>query len=274
MTAAQTATSSAALPGIRAGDLDQPGLPQDALGRALLIVAIALLADLFVPWRYVYGQHETLPVAGGVALAALIAVAAAPSLHPKLRRHPIATALPMLTGALNLGLGAAFWVYLAHSNDVANTIVTDIPPTQSVPASTSASSVVVGPDFGLFCFLVGSAVLIVIGYYLFLAAARAFAQSAVQVTPATTPAGAPPPASGRVESAAALPTPPAPPTVIAHGASNATGTAAASNANNSRATPTPLPIALPGSEAWNRATEPPAIIRPKAGGIRRSGSHR
>ncbi|MGO8951622.1 MAG: hypothetical protein ACLQUY_29005, partial [Ktedonobacterales bacterium] len=150
--------------GIRAGDLDRPGLPQDRMGRALLIVALALDADVFLPWRVVCGQHQTLPVGASIAIVVLMVLAALPLFHPRLRRSTISAAFPMLVGGICLGVGSAFWMNLGYANDtfimacrvpgVAAGTLTWVSLTTATAALHFDSSLI-QPDLGLFGFLVG-----------------------------------------------------------------------------------------------------------------------
>jgi energy-converting hydrogenase Eha subunit A len=213
---------------IRAGDLDQPGLPQDATGRALLIVILALAADLFLPWSVVYGQHQTLPVASGVAIACLIGLSALPLLHPSLRRYTATAAFPLVVGGMCLGIGIAFWANLGSTT---------------------------GPDFGLVAFLIGAALVVVIGYHLFLGSARAPRPSVSPVSTIPTRLTDLEPAKLHLEGPA-----PAAAAVSADETSKPTNPKAAS-----------IPeLVLPGSDSWNHSMEPPPILRPRAGNIRRS----
>jgi hypothetical protein len=221
---------------IRAGDLDQLGLPQDATGRALLIVILALAADLFLPWSVVNGEHQTLPVANGVAIAFLIGLAALPLLHPRLRRYTATAAFPLVIGGMCLGIGITFWANLGSTTAI-------------LPAQSST-----GPDFGLVAFLIGAVLVVVIGYHLFLGSARApqHSASAASTFPTrptdlepTQPRQEVPATAGAVSAAET--TKPTNPTVVS------------------------IPeLVLPGSDSWNHTMEPPPIVRPRAGSIRRS----
>jgi hypothetical protein len=276
LTSHRAALPLPASPSIQAGDLDQPGLPKDAIGRVLLIVILGLAADLFLPWRVVYGQHETLPLELAAAIAALVVLAAVPLFHPKLRRYTISAALPIVVGGTCLGLGAAFWAYLVHSNDLSAVSC------QGILCHNAIDPNSIGPDFGLFCFMVLAAILVVIGYYLFLAAARV---SPLAASALATAHAAAMPSTRRVLTASSLVatssqateskpnavppavTPPQP--GDPHSTGNSEGQDAYPPATIS-ARPSTAKIALPGTDLWNRTLEPPTFLRPKAGSIRRS----
>jgi hypothetical protein len=231
---------------IHAGDLDQPGLPQDATGRALLIVILALAADLFLPWSVVYGQHQTLPVGSGVAVACLIGLAALPLLHPRLRRYSAMAAFPLVVGGMCLGIGIAFWANLG------STAAVNCPG--SCPPSVLLAQSNAGPDFGLVAFMLGAALVVVIGYHMFLGSARAYRPIA--------------------SAATIIPTRPTESEPVQ---SHQPGQAAADTVSEDKTTKTASPeavsipeLALPGSDSWNHTMEPPPILRTRAGSIRRS----
>jgi hypothetical protein len=226
---------------IHAGDLDQPGLPQDATGRALLIVILALEADLFLPWSIVYGQHQTLPVGSGASIASLIGLATLPLLHPRLRRYTATAAFPLVVGGMCLGIGVAFWANLGSTAAVISVNCPGSCPPSVLPAQTAGQLLSAGPDFGLVAFLIGAVLVVVIGYHLFLDSARAYRPIA--------------------SAAVIIPTRP---TVLEPVQSHKAGQAAADDAVS-------IPeLVLPGSDSWNHTMEPPPILRPRAGSIRRS----
>jgi hypothetical protein len=235
---------------IRAGDLDQPGLPQDATGRALLIVILALAADLFLPWSVVYGQHQTLPVGSGVAIACLVGLAALPLFHPRLRRYTATAAFPLVIGGMCLGIGTAFWANLGSTAAVNSVYCPGYCPPSALPAQSG-----VGPDFGLVAFLIGAVLVVVIGYHLFLDSARAYQPIAsVAATVPTIPTELEPVQSDQAGQATAADVVP-----VAETTKTANSTAAS------------IPeLVLPGSDSWNHTMEPPPILRPRAGSIRRS----
>jgi ribosomal protein L40E len=235
---------------IRAGDLDEPGLPQDATGRALLIVILALAADLFLPWSVVFGQHQTLPIGSGVAIACLLGLAALPLLHPRLRRYTATAAFPLVVGGMCLGIGIAFWANLGTTAAFVSFDCTGSCSPSVLPAESSA-----GPDFGLVAFLIGAVLVVVIGYHLFLGSARAYRPIAsAAATIPTRPTELEPVQSHQAGQAAAA---------TAVSADETTRTA------NPKAAPIPE-LVLPGSDSWNHTIEPPPILRPRAGSIRRS----
>jgi hypothetical protein len=242
---------------IRAGDLDQPGLPQDATGRALLIVILALAADLFLPWSVVYGQHQTLPVASGAAIACLIGLAALPLLHPRLRRYTATAAFPLVVGGICVGIGITFWANLGSTTAVVSEICQGSCPPSSTVIGSAAFSIAqstAGPDFGLVAFLIGAVLVVVIGYHLFLGSARASRPTASAASTIPTKPTDLEPAQPHQEGPAAADA------VSAHEITKPT---------NPKAVSIPE-LVLPGSDSWNHTMEPPPILRPRAGSIRRS----
>ena len=246
-------------PSVRAGDLDQPSFPRDGIGRALLIVVLALEADLLLPWRVVQGQHQTLPALNGLIIGCLILAGGLPLLHPQLRRSTIFAALPLGIGGILFGIGLAFWMNLGS---VTYNVV-PISGVRSSPSSSAPGRVVygiaegrlvastAGPDFGLLVFLLGAIVLVGIGYVFFLGAARS-------------------PVAPKVEADAALHSPPhaqTSPAIDIAETKYASEVAAKHTPNPPSASPPDL--ALPGSESWNQAVESPVLLRPQTGGIRR-----
>ena len=253
-----TSPSSAS---IQPGDLDRPGWPRDALGRILLLIVLALEVDLFLlPWRIVGTQHETLPTAAGVAIAVLVLLAAVPLFHPRLRRQPLWTVIPVLVGGVCLGIGAAFW-----ANPSPPTIF--VSGFHSAPLPFTSNDAITGgavPDVGMFGFFIGALILIGVGYQLFLAAARnsvvvplatavAVRTKNVPVSPVVVPRLSGTPEIQEVNAVAAA-------------SEQETG-------EQSRAqtvVPKPAEITLPGSEAWSRTLDSPVFQRPKSGVLRRS----
>ena len=176
-----------ALPSIRAGDLDRPGLPQDTPGRVLLVVLLAMAVDLFLPWSVAVGQHYTLPQTAGFAIVVLLLLAGLPLMHPRLRRNTISAAFPILIGGICLGVGVTYWVNLTQSQVIqpfGGSTISEVPLSSR---SVIFGAFTPGPDFGLFGFLIGAAALAVLGYYLLLEAARApFQELARQQAPVET----------------------------------------------------------------------------------------
>jgi hypothetical protein len=246
------AAMAGALPSIRAGDLDRPGLPQDTPGRALVVVLLAMAVDLFLPWSVVLGQHYTLPQTAGFAIVLLLLLAGLPLMHPRLRRNTISATFPILIGGICLGVGVTYWVNLTQS--------------QIDQISSSSTGIVLvtpaGPDFGLFGFLIGAAALAVLGYYLLLAAARApFQELARQQAPVVTRQAV---GSG---PAPVSTTEPAPVETAKESSIEAENNLQRDTKSAKESTPQ---IALPGSDAWTRTLEPPTFVRPKVGAIRRT----
>ena len=236
-------------PSIRDGDLDRPGLPRDALGRALLIVILALAADLLLPWRVIGSQHQMLPPVDGIAIAVVIMLAALPLFHPRLRQATLSAALPLLSGGVCLGIGAAFWMNLGIAGYTPFSVGI---LASSSPGFHGSAVAALSPDFGLFGFLLGALLLAVIGYNLFLVAVRTTVAKSIVAAPvrhAPVPVPQPVPA-GRI---------------------TATIDRSAPDVSHSKAPePASTPeFALPGSDSWNRSLKPPTFLRPQAGSIRR-----
>src|SRR5258708_6570904 len=104
--AAPAATSAAPSigPSIARGDLDAPGLPRDAAGRALLITVLTLLLDLLAPWINLYGTRWAPAQAGTpiFVVVVLLGLALTPLTRPALRKSPLAAAAPLAGGAAGL----------------------------------------------------------------------------------------------------------------------------------------------------------------------------
>lgn len=269
-------------PAIQPGDLAMPGLPRDAQGRALLITVVAMAADILAPWRVIFGQHVPLTQSGLPALGvlALIALALAPLIKPVYRRQPAVAVAPLLVGAVSLGVALTYRGFIPQLNAQAiqGINVGGGPDITNLPAN-----VVISPDIGLYLFLLGSGVLILVGYQIFLAAATAAAtaQSApasMAASPATTvptvnaSRGV---ATGTVsdgDSATAT----VAPDMAAHtdtaGANGAAPAIAGANGHH----PAPSTPPLPGSIEWHQAPALPQPVRPTrlGSGWARHNGHR
>jgi hypothetical protein len=231
----------------------ETGLPRDTPGRLLLLTALAMLADLLLPWSVMYGEHLPLARLGplAVALAALIAVAGAPLVGKEYRLNTKVAVLPLVIGAFCVGLGLTYWLFLVRENSQALAVA----PGGSVDV---ASGPLISADIGLYLFIVGAGVLAVIGYQLFLAAARASvavpAAAAARSAAATAPAA---PVTVR-EAVGAQPAP------VAAAAPPASATQDGQRSS----------VILPGSAAWHEAPEVRTHVRPAAhlNGWRRPGA--
>lgn len=291
--AAPRSLAFSATPAIQPGDLAMPGLPRDAQGRALLITAVAMAADILAPWRVVFGQHVPLTQSGPPALAVLVlvALALAPLTKPVYRRQPSVAVAPLLVGAVCLGVGLTYWGFIPQLNSQALQVVQGSnvggPDVVSLPAN-----VVISPDIGLYLFLLGSGVLILVGYQIFLAAVTAAtavdaarSTAASLVAPSATASPLPLDAS---RSVAAEPSPDnaaatVSPNAAAHtattgttGTTGANGAAPAIVGANGRphhhSAPSTPP--LPGSLEWHQAPALPQPVRPSrlgAGWARQNG---
>src|SRR5258708_4728580 len=176
--AAPAATSAAPSigPSIARGDLDAPGLPRDAAGRALLITVLTLLLDLLAPWINLYGTRWAPAQAGTpiFVVVVLLGLALTPLTRPALRKSPLAAAAPLAVGAAGFGAAALLWASLALGAGVGASPAFSAPGGLAVPVAPVA-------DFGLYLFLFGAGVLMYTGYQLFLTAARS--SSATQQAP-------------------------------------------------------------------------------------------
>jgi hypothetical protein len=187
-------------------------------------------------------------VGGGVAIALLIGLAALPLLHPRLRRYTATAAVPLVVGGVCLGVGMAFWANLGSIIGVSSPSCPG-----SCPGGFLSSA---GPDFGLLVFFVGAMLVVVVGYRLFLDSARASARGEAATT-APIPTKSAQPEGQRPERDRQ------PAAVAAISADETTA------ATNPKAVSTPE-VVLPGSDSWSRTLDPPPILRPRAGSIRRS----
>jgi hypothetical protein len=269
--AAQPAAGAAPLarpsaPAARRVSSPETGLPRDTPGRLLLLTALAMLADLLLPWSDMYGEHLPLARLGplAVALAALIAVAGAPLVGREYRLNTKVAVLPLVIGAFCVGLGLTYWLFLARENSQALAVA----PGSSVDV---ASGPLISADIGLYLFIVGAGVLAVIGYQLFLAAARAsVAVPAAAAAPSVAASAAAPAAPVTVREAVGVPPAPeavgAPPASVSSGAARPLAPAAQDGQRSS--------VILPGSAAWHEAPQLRAHMRPAAhlNGWRRPGA--
>ena len=263
-------------PSIAAGDLDWPGFPRDAAGRTLLIAAVAMGADLLQPWVDQSGQHFAPAQVGlpMLAVVILLVLAVVPLAQPSFRVSPQLAVIPVIVGGMLLSVSLAAWGVVTYvSYQVSQQ------PQPTLPDGTPATQgPVLGPDAGMYLFMLGSVVLIVTGYHLFLKAARASApatapSAGVALAPSPVPAGQP-------ESGAATPvadmSPISPAAAVPAGEPSEAGeslmrptapaTEAANNAAASSAVidngATESRVALPGSAAWHEAPKVPAYSRP------------
>jgi hypothetical protein len=280
-------------PGIVRGDLDAPGFPRDAAGRALLIVVLGMLIDLLVPWLDQEGVRWSPGQAGlfTVLIIAVLAAALTPLAGASLRHNPLAAAVPLAIGAAAFGATTLLW-FTVRSGATASThsiVPGDVFGTRTTPATLVSQAAAV--DLGLYLFLIGSCVLAYCGYRLFLAAARAHASVQPQnvllpATPARSLGRALPPVTadnatgmfGQRNLSAAHPMLPASPATQATARPSAP--APDVDAANTRARATTDPpsrrIATPGTAEWNTAPSPPERLlgQPPGGWRRQPGVHR
>lgn len=251
----------ASAPSIRAGDLDAPGLPRDGYGRVLLITAIAMAADLLLPWLNSFGQRQA-PAQLGLPILPVVVVlvlAIVPLVRPSFRARPPLAVLPVVVGGMLLGLSLVAWGIMTYASYQMSQ-----QPQQLGPDGTliSPPPQTVGPDVGVYLFILGSAILIVTGYHVFLEAARKSAPTTVNLAAAVIP----------------------PPPVAAVPASNDSGVTSPTlqyGATGAETAPVPVvrpadvmdgatggetakqpPVPLPGSAAWHEAPKQPVYSRP------------
>ena len=267
-------------PSIGSGDLDQSGFPRDALGRSLIFTVLAMAADLLAPWINLDGNRIApsslglLPVLGLVWLA----LAVLPLLRPPLRATPLYAVAPLVVGATSLGVAVAVWmrVTLLASQ---STVESSRDPTIQSFGSTGNSA-----DVGLYLFLAGAVVLIIAGYQIFLAAARAEMRAELRAEmPQRAPAhelspGGMVPSARRAASDGRWVTPSpasaAAATTLDGGAAAAIGPHVlppplhpAPALPDALGAPGGVPVAqagvaLPGSAAWNQTPHSPDFQRP------------
>ncbi len=161
---------------IHAGDLDVPGFPRDLPGRVALLTGLVMVADLLLPWVSVNGEGYAPTWLGlpALALALVMAVVVAPPLIPRLRRAPLTRMLPFGVGALTLGFASALWLAAgplaptltaALAARLANAGAPDL-TIVSGSASGSGGLLQIAPAIGLYLFIIGACVLLVVGYQL------------------------------------------------------------------------------------------------------------
>lgn len=255
-----TTFSAVPAPSISAGDLDAPGLPRDAYGRALLIAAIAMAADLLAPWVDRSDQPSMAPAQAGLPMLAVVvvlALAVAPLLRPSFRARPALAVLPVVVGGMFLSLSLATWGIVTYTALQMSRL-----PQQFAPDGTLVASPTIGPGVGLYLFILGSAVLIVTGYHLFLQAAWRAAPAVLERAPV----------AGVVAAMSAPPYAASAPYAApdsegaAYGADVAVPpSASGDSAAESRASgegDKQSSVVLPGSASWHEAPPVPAYNRP------------
>ena len=236
-------------PSITNGDLDSPGLPRDATGRALLIAVVAMAADLLAPWINFYGQHLSPAMVGAPALliVALLALAALPLMRPSWRKRTEYAAVPIVIGGICFGAALVVWIVVTIAGSQRQS------PTES--QLLLPSNLLVAADVGLYLFAFGAGVLVFAGYQLFLAAASARAATRTPLVSALLLAAGTAEATDEASTSSAVPTPLALPTPAAGDvalASNGDAQPASSNGH----------VPLPGTAAWDAAPAPQTYTRP------------
>lgn len=254
-------------PSIRAGDLDVPGLPRDGYGRALLVTAIAMAADLLLPWINNFGQRQAPAQLGLPILPVVVALVLAivPLVRPSFRSQPPLAVLPVVVGGMLLGLSLVAWGIMTYASYQVSQQPQQFGPDGSL---VSQQPQTVGPDVGVYLFILGSAVLIVTGYHVFLEAARKSAPATVNLATAVIP---PPPVAAVPASSDSGAISPA----LQYGASAAESATGAETAPvpavrpadvtggvTDGEAPKPPPVPLPGSAAWHEAPKQPMYSRP------------
>jgi hypothetical protein len=274
----------------------------------LLVVCAAMALDILAPWSESYTVRQSLVSRFGhpaYVVVGLALIAAIPLYRREWRRTPLCAAAPLVVGALAVGVGVTYYIFLARENAQVVSFqltssggFTSSPSFGSQATATSTPTTPISPQLGLYLFMLLGAVMVVVGYQLFLAAVRS---QYVLVTLPSPVAYAPVPApvmgmrpiaplpqvaavsSAGVPSPAAIPLSPVPmpipapvslplpafainqPAQIAPAVSPATPTPGATSA--------PVPVApsegngarpglvLPGTDAWNQPPVSPAINR-------------
>jgi hypothetical protein len=234
------------------------GLPRDAAGRLVLVLAIVLALDLQAPWVAFDGTHISparfsLPM---LLVAGLLIAAAGSVIYAPFRQRPYYAAYPVVLGAAAFGaaatltlmvgpfaspLSAAFVAHVLASPVVAQNLANPTPV--STPPTIELAA-----DIGLYVFLGGSAIFTVAGYQLFVNAAVSSAVPAATAGQANPAATSPSAAPGRVEPAAFV--------------------SAGMSTPSDRGSLPPPPsrdqagVVLPGSAGWDRPMDAPSRRNP------------
>lgn len=257
----ESARLTARAPSIEAGDLDTPGFPRDAYGRALLIAAIAMAADLLVPWIDQFGTRVApaqlgLPILVVVAILALTLV---PLLRPSFRARPSLAAIPVVAGGMLLSPTLVLWGLITY-----NAYQMSQQPQQFAPDGSVVQTPTIGPDVGVYLFILGSVVLIFTGYHLFLQAAQR-TSSPLAARPPATLVTLDSAATAQVSVAAAPDSADA-----AHTSEKSADPAAepigamGQHRQESETSEHEPRVALPGSAAWHEAPQLPVYTRPSS----------
>jgi len=253
-----------AAPSIAYGDIERLGLPRDQPGRWVLIISLLLAADLYIPWVGFPDAHIAPSQFGtpAVIAAALLLAAGASVIYAPLRQRPYYAAFPMVLGAAALGAGGVLWLLLGPFASpltealVAHALANPALERFVIQDASVASGLIPVPDAGLYAFVLGSAILTIAGYRLFVEAVavtvsprpRPIAEDAARAigeAPDEDDAGSPLAAGGAAGIA-----PSAPPA----------GPALAEGPSRGASDGWPG-IALPGTASWERASERPIIPR-------------
>ncbi|HKV83241.1 MAG TPA: hypothetical protein VJN88_01700 [Ktedonobacterales bacterium] len=282
-------------------------LPKDALGVTLLVVCAAMALDILAPWSESYTVRQSLVSRFGhpaYVVVGLALVAAVPLYRRDWRRTPFCAAAPLVVGALAVGVGITYYIFLARENaQVVSFQLTSsggFTSAQSGGAqyATTSPATPISPQLGLYLFILLGAVMVVVGYQLFLAAVRSqyvlvTLPGPVAYAPGPAPilgaaplaplphvaavpvAGFPSPASVPLAPASVpLPAPvslPVPALAFTPPAPMAPATPPV--AMSPGVPPTPVPpapmdgngarpgLVLPGTDAWNQPPVSPAVNR-------------
>ena len=212
-------------------------VPDDTTARVAIAAACGMAADLWLPWELTASRHispASVNLAVTVTLALLLVSPASVLFRPRWRNHPVLAALPMLAGAFWTGAGVLMWgglTWLSYQRFTATSPLT-------------VNRYQMGPDTGIYLFLVGSVLLCVTGFRTFRATVPALADSSV-------------------ERHAAIPV--EVPVVGTDVATTETSTAE----TLTPAHPVPSdPALLPGTPGWTAPPGAPVISRPTSGGWR------
>lgn len=261
------ATPDASAVFARAGADAATLLPKDALGVTLLVVCAAMALDILAPWSESYTVRQSLVSRFGhpaYVVVGLALVAAVPLYRRDWRRTPLCAAAPLVVGALAVGVGITYYIFLARENaQVVNFQLTSSGGFSSSPSlgsQAAASATPISPQLGLYLFMLLGAVMVVVGYQLFLAAVRS---QFVLVTLPSPVAFAPVPAP--MVGAVVAPAPAPLPQVAAVPAAGVPSPASVPLA------PVPMPLPVPGSlPVPALAFTPPAPMAPAPSPIAQS----
>lgn len=241
------------------GELDTPGFPRDAYGRALLVTCVAMAADLLVPWIDQSGQQSISPTRAGLpilAVAAVLGLAMVPLIRPSFRARPPLAAVPIVVGGMFLSLSLVTWGLVTY---ISIQMSLQQQRFASDGSAIRSGPPVISPGVGIYLFILGSVVLIVSGYQVFLQTARRSAPPQPATITAPEPLAAMPPTT----TPERLAEPPASDTAASPQDAPAQAQEAALPASTDGGDAGIAPrVVLPGSASWHEEPKLPAYSRP------------